>query len=295
MGSRKSVRSAFTLIELLVVIAIIAVLIALLVPAVQKVREAAARTESANNLKQIALATHSYHDTYKYFPPGYGFSKGSSNASATPAQKGTFFYFILPYIEQGAVFNATSNDSGTSTTVIPVYIAPLDPSVTGDRKATNSAGVKAGLCSYVANGYVLTGDTNALSFYLTGSSSNGNTADGNTLYNSMKAITDGTSNTIMAAERHAYNCYYDASNQGNRTWGDIGGASRWSPILIHSDLFEVAPKVGSASCFVPQAYTSGGCQVGLMDGSVRNATPGISSTTWWRLWLHNDGQVIGDW
>ena len=289
-------RSAFTLIELLVVIAIIAILIALLVPAVQKVREAAARSQSANNLKQIALAAHGFRDANKYFPPGWGYVRGSSSSTSTPAKRGTFFYFLLPYLEQTAVYNTTSNNSGTSTAVIPTFIAPLDPSMTGDQKATNSAGVLAGLCSYEANGYLLTGDSNAMSFYLTGKSDNGNRADGNNkAYATMLSVTDGTSNTLLLTERYAYNCRYDSTRQGNRTWGDIGGALLWSPILIHTDLFEVTPKVGVHSCYVPQAYTASGCQVALMDGSVRNAQRGISATIWWRLWLPRDGQVIGDW
>jgi prepilin-type N-terminal cleavage/methylation domain-containing protein len=289
-------RPGFTLIELLVVIAIIAILIGLLLPAVQKVREAAARTQSANNLKQIALAAHSYHDAIGYFPPGWGFLKGSSNSKATPAQKGTFFYFLLPYIEQGNVYNATTGDSSKSTAVIPTFIAPLDPSLTGDRRAPNSAGVMAGLCSYEANGYLLSGDTNAMNFYLTGKSNNGNTADGNNrIYPTLASVTDGTSNTAMVVERYAYNCRYDATRQGTRTWGDIAGPSLWAPILIHTDLFEVKPVVGKHSCYVPQAYSASGCQVGLMDGSVRLARTGISATTWWRLWLPRDGMVLGDW
>jgi prepilin-type N-terminal cleavage/methylation domain-containing protein len=292
-------RSGFTLIELLVVIAIIAILIGLLLPAVQKVREAAARMQSSNNLKQIALAAHGFHDANGNLPTGYGPAKGTANASATPAQNGTFFYFLLPYIEQGNVYNATSGKSDTNTTVINTFIAPLDPSLTGDRRAANSSGVQAGLCSYMANGYLLTGDSNAMSYYLTGSSGNGNTADVSKtpyIYARIPAdVSDGTSNTALLAERYAYNCLYSSGVYGNRTWGDTGGASRWSPVLIHSDPMESKPKVGSASCYVPQALTSSGCQIGLMDGSVRNAPSSISSTTWWQLWLPKDGKVMGNW
>src|SRR3954454_16731220 len=99
---RQASRRAFTLIELLVVIAIIAILIALLVPAVQKVREAAARTQCINNLKQIGLACHNYHDANKVMPPGYlgPLPREMTLANAGTGQNVSFMPFILPYIDQ---------------------------------------------------------------------------------------------------------------------------------------------------------------------------------------------------
>src|SRR2546430_1890949 len=87
-------RRGFTLIELLVVIAIIAVLIALLLPAVQAAREAARRMQCVNNLKQIGIAMHNYHDVPNVLPPG-----------SRSCCWGTYFHFILPYVEQSAAFN----------------------------------------------------------------------------------------------------------------------------------------------------------------------------------------------
>lgn len=109
-------RTGFTLIELLVVIAIIAILIALLVPAVQKVRTSAARTQSTNNLKQLALAAHGYHDVYKGLP-----SNGSMDATPTTFGSGSWGYQILPNIDQQPVFDAATADN----TRIAAFWCPL--------------------------------------------------------------------------------------------------------------------------------------------------------------------------
>src|SRR5262245_34382605 len=127
MGSSRGLccrRRGFTLVELLVVIAIIAVLMDLLLPAVQKVREAGARAASINNLRQIAIAVHSCEDAFHKIPPGVGNFPGDFPAYndawstpgppntpdwsiATPAQHGTVFYFLLPFVEQQALYKET--------------------------------------------------------------------------------------------------------------------------------------------------------------------------------------------
>jgi prepilin-type N-terminal cleavage/methylation domain-containing protein len=129
--SRLSTRSGFTLVELLVVIAIIGILIGLLLPAVQAAREAGRRMQCQNNLKQIGLAMHNYHDVHKTLPFASGYNY------AGPANTGTWAAFILPYLEEQSVYDLFNFDypmwnalnQRAVTTVVATYLCPSDPMV----------------------------------------------------------------------------------------------------------------------------------------------------------------------
>src|SRR5262245_11258369 len=130
----RSSRRGFTLIELLVVIAIIAVLIGLLVPAAQKVREAAARIQCKNNLKQLGLALHNYHDTNGGFPPGYVSAVGPNGPDDDRGPGWGWAAFLLPFVEQDNVFKQIRFDldigdpanAAIRVTVLPVFRCPSD-------------------------------------------------------------------------------------------------------------------------------------------------------------------------
>ncbi len=141
---RRTFRSGFTLIELLVVIAIIAILIALLVPAVQKVREAAARLQCTNNLKQIGLGIHNFHDVYKRLPPGTAQDQAPFGPGPAGGWGASWLVHILPYIEQGTIHKGMVFTSGQGSGYghspngafltgkrIPIYRCPSTPLLEG--------------------------------------------------------------------------------------------------------------------------------------------------------------------
>jgi prepilin-type N-terminal cleavage/methylation domain-containing protein/prepilin-type processing-associated H-X9-DG protein len=228
-------RRAFTLIELLVVIAIIAILIGLLMPAVQKVREAAARTQCANNLKQIGLALHNYHDTYRGFPQAY--DRALPWNQPDNANRKSWMTLILPFIEQQNVQN--QGIAGYQATVVTIYGCPSDPLA---RQIGTFPGLAPGaLTDYLAvegsinpfNPAVLWGFGLATDGILYGGSRTRFTE-----------IMDGSSNTLMVGERPP---------AASKTWGWW----TWGPLDSSMAVQGAAPDPHGNFCPLPQLYSPG--------------------------------------
>jgi len=181
-------RHGFTLIELLVVIAIIAILIGLLLPAVQKVREAAARSTCQNNLKQIGLAVHNYHDNYQRFPPA------RFDITLPPTSPKSWVYFILPYLEQDSLYNEVATNFKTASFVpVSTFLCPSD---TRDLTQPFSGTVGAatgtfGLISYQG----------VIGTQYSAGATDGIFDTGQKLGWRLEDIRDGTSATLMLGER----------------------------------------------------------------------------------------------
>jgi len=265
-------RKGFTLIELLVVIAIIAILIGLLLPAVQKVREAAARMTSQNNVKQLGIAVHSHNDTIGYIPCQWDDNRGGKLASQ--------HFWLLPFIEQEAIYKAGMawtgsiypHDTGVvATAVIKPFISTLDGSTPGS----------------VVYGYW------AISNY---AANHGVFGQPNVSWNpkrKLEQIKDGTSNTVLFAEKMGQ-CGGNGSLWAHGTW-NWPWMSTWA---INVTPLPPQPVVDVPACDPTrvQSLSSGGCVVGLCDGSVRIVSPSITATTWVNACYPNDGQPLGsDW
>ncbi|HJZ58714.1 MAG TPA: DUF1559 domain-containing protein [Gemmataceae bacterium] len=293
---------AFTLIELLVVIAITAILIGLLLPAVQKVREAAARSTCSNNLKQLSLAVHNYEGTNGKLPP---MSVTLGNGSGVP---GSIMVALMPYVEQDNLYKQHQANNGVTQavgqSVVKTYLCPSDPNASNGQLTVTVAGTPGtwATCSYNAN---------AGMFSTPNSSSYPDQASWNwTLpkFATLVSITDGTSNTVGFTERivnaEGYNVPRDVSplaandayKWGSPSFGNYqtqypgGGWGTWPFIQ---------PQIGKTTGLVrwaPSSAHSGVILCGLMDGSVRPVGPGVSAATFWLACRPDDGNPMpSDW
>ncbi len=226
IAQHRPLRSAFTLIELLVVIAIIAILVGLLLPAIQKGARGRQPGQCANNMKQIAPATHNFATTFGVLPPnwnwpatttwggtGYPAAQNYAATSSPDGAPGTWVVHLMPYIEQSNLFSLIQPTGNTTISayaaavagnVVKTVICPSDPTASGGLSNTTAVnGIKVssynnfGLCSYAANVLVLTPTPKSL----------------------VSAMLNGTSNTSLFAERYTF-CYANGFGSGTGTVDD---------------------------------------------------------------------------
>jgi prepilin-type N-terminal cleavage/methylation domain-containing protein/prepilin-type processing-associated H-X9-DG protein len=309
-------RCAFTLIELLVVIAIIAILIGLLLPAVQKVREAAARSKCSNNLKQLGLGLHNYHSANQKFPAGWKITRDAAGNPTPDTGYWAWSTELLPYIEQQPLYDRLNpngrtmravfmNDLPALQTRLSIFVCPSDSSTGGglnDNRKFSLMGVTPAAAISISNypgngGNGINGDTGLF-------------PQGD-LQLTVFDIIDGTSNTIAVGERKSRDNAYAAlwagvSQQSGETAQGPGG---YDKSVIGSTYYRMPDGYTNTNVTWPDAAFSSqhtrGANFALCDGSVRFISYSISWTdgtvtdktkygTFNKLGDRSDGQPLGN-
>jgi prepilin-type N-terminal cleavage/methylation domain-containing protein/prepilin-type processing-associated H-X9-DG protein len=314
-------RSAFTLIELLVVIAIIAILIGMLLPAVQKVRESAASAQCKNNLKQVCLALHNYHQTRGYFPHAtcnYMDSLGTPTPLyGTSQNRRSWFHDLLPQLEQENLFKqfdaymaagGSALNFPNNTTIVPSMMCPSDPT-NPKLKTWNSGGGAGNSQGFSGNVVVCAGSGRTTG---TGATAYLTSANLDGLFYAlsrvrMEMIKDGTSNTAMASELILSPDLIDNDIRGryyNPSHGGVVFTTLNPPNTSVPDIFDwcSAKPVPQAPCISgnfdngnnmavsARSYHTGGVNLALADGSVRFVSNGVDPQTWRALGSRNGGE-----
>lgn len=311
----------FTLIELLVVIAIIAVLIALLLPAVQQAREAARRSQCKNNLKQLGLAMHNYHDTFSTFSAG---NWGATDLVAYQTCT-NWRTMILPYLDQAPVYNQLNFNTGSFRAnsyagnevliglSMPVFLCPSSPIDPFDNTESTWSNTQRGLNhQYVG----IQGAAPPVPGAATGyrdcghgwSCNNGMLASN--VNRRMRDVVDGTSNTIIIAEQSGYtnkrvlNSNYYGGWFGARSFNSVGGPTCSDLWQAGTTCVRFAPNSNVVQTgandtkyrnnTMINSMHVGGIQVLLADGSVHFLSDNIDFNTLKKLCIRNDGEPVGE-
>ena len=301
----KTRRRAFTLIELLVVIAIIAILVALLLPAVQQAREAARRIRCKNNLKQIGIALHNYHDLYETLPPGWIAVDDQGLHSAHEGRSGVGWgTMILPQIDQGPLhdmFNADVSiadpaNQSLRDTILPIYQCPSDPKP--DKWEIEEEGSPGTVLAELPTGnYISAFGTEELD----GCENTPGTApvtgagqcrgDGAFFHNSrvrIRDVNDGLSNTLFTGERRTdpnlgwYSTWVGMVPEGEEAFQRVLGSVDHVPNDPHSHFDDFS------------SHHEGGTHFLLGDGQVRFVTESIDHGLYQALGTIHNGETVGE-